>query len=137
MPPLGTFAAYLLHLSLSSCCIEDWAFSEKSIYITAITFSVLFHLHLYTTKTQKHVYLLFPVKLANQYPSSSWVRQPFLYVKDTTIDHLGVINIACLVSGKDTWDKIKKLKEYARRKSKKGDATRNAFTSLDGWFSFF
>jgi hypothetical protein len=58
-------------------------------------------------------------------------------VKGTTIDHLGVINIACLVSGKDTRDKIRKLKEYARRKSKKGDATRNAFTSLDGWFSFF
>jgi hypothetical protein len=94
MPPLGTFVSYWLHLILSSCCIEDWAFSEKSIYFIAITFSVLFHLHLYTTKTQKHIYLLFPVKLANQYPSSSWVWQHFIYLKGTTIDllHLGVIS---------------------------------------------
>jgi hypothetical protein len=81
MPSLGTFVVYWLHLSLSSCYIGVWAFSEKSIYFIGVTFSVLFLLHLYTTKTQKHFYLLFPVKLANQYPSSSWVWQSFLYWK--------------------------------------------------------
>jgi hypothetical protein len=117
MPPLGTFVAYWLHLSLSSCCIEDWAFSEKSIYFIAIIFSILFHLHLYTTKTQKHFYLSFPAKLANQYPSNTWVWQPFIYLKGTTIDllHLGVINhkhrcpipfISSILAISETWSSV-------------------------------
>jgi hypothetical protein len=81
MSPLGIFVAYWLHLSLSSRCIKDWSFSEKSIYFLAIIFFVLFLLYHYTTKTPKHLYLLFPVKSANQYPRSLWVWQPFLYWK--------------------------------------------------------
>jgi hypothetical protein len=64
MPPLGTFVTYWLQLSLSSCCIEDWAFSKKSIYFIAITFSVLFLLYHYTTKTQNtfiYYFLLNPL----------------------------------------------------------------------------
>jgi hypothetical protein len=41
MPHLGTFVAYLLHLSLSYCCIEDWVFSEKIIYFRDFYFRAL------------------------------------------------------------------------------------------------
>jgi hypothetical protein len=64
MPPLGTFVAY----RIQSCCIEDWAFSEKSIYITAILLSAFTFLHAYTQNPKKNLlYIIFPVKLAKQY----------------------------------------------------------------------
>jgi hypothetical protein len=81
MPPLGTCVSYWLHLSLYSHCIEDWAFSQKSIFFIAIIFSVLFPLDDYTPKTQKQFYLLFPIKLANQYLHLLVGSQPFLYWK--------------------------------------------------------
>jgi hypothetical protein len=83
-------------LSFSSHCIEDWAFSEKSIYFIAIIFSVLFPLHNYTPKTPKHIYFLFHVKLANKYLQLLMGSTTFSILKGTTIDllHLGVISKA-------------------------------------------
>jgi hypothetical protein len=90
MPALGTFVSYWIHSSLSSCCIENWAFSEKSIYIIANLLSVFISLHAYT---QKHLYYYFPVKLANQYLQLLVDSTTFYILKDATIDllHLGVI----------------------------------------------
>jgi hypothetical protein len=58
MSPLGTFVASLLHLSLSSCCIEDWAFSEKEhlLFCNYIS-SIYFFAHLYL-KTQKYLIII-------------------------------------------------------------------------------
>jgi hypothetical protein len=81
MPPLGIFVAYWLHLSLSFCCIEDWALCEKSIYIIAILFLVFISLHAYTQKPKNTFIIIFPGKLATTTFNSSWVRQPFLYWK--------------------------------------------------------
>jgi hypothetical protein len=52
-------------------------------------------LHAYTPKTQKHILLLFHVKLANQYLQLLVGSTTFSILKGTTIDllHLGVITI--------------------------------------------
>jgi hypothetical protein len=99
MPPLGIFFAYWLHLRWSSCCIEDWVFSEKSISFIAITFSVLISLHAYTIKTQKHLYLLYPDKFANQYLQLLVGLTTFSILKGTKINllHLGVINVMLIM----------------------------------------
>jgi hypothetical protein len=83
-------------LRFSSRCIEDWAISEKSIYFIAIIFSILFPLHNYTPKTQKHFYLLFHVKIANKYLQLLVGSTTFSILKGTTINllHLGVISKA-------------------------------------------
>jgi hypothetical protein len=93
MPPLETFVAYRIHLSLSSCCIEDWAFSEKSVHITAILLSVFTFLHTYTQKPKTPFYIIFPDNLTNQYLQLLVSLITFSISKGTTIDllHLGVI----------------------------------------------
>ena len=63
------------HLSLSSFCIEDWAFS-----LWELSLSTIYFIANSTPKTQKHLDLsLFYLSLllTNTF-SSSWVRQPFL-----------------------------------------------------------
>ena len=70
------------HLSLSSCHIEDWAFSlfESFLFATICLKAFLFLLQLYNQKSQKHLHLLLfylSSFLTNTF-SSSWVRQPFL-----------------------------------------------------------
>jgi hypothetical protein len=97
MLPLETVVAYRIHLSLSSYCIEDWAFSEKSIYITAILLSVFIFLQPYTQKAKNTFLQLFPVKLANQYLQLLVGLSTFSISKGNTIDllHLGVITKSC------------------------------------------
>jgi hypothetical protein len=56
---METFVAYSIHSRLSSCWIEDWAFSKKSIYITAILLSVFTFLHAYTQNPKKHFSLYY------------------------------------------------------------------------------
>jgi hypothetical protein len=92
MPPLGTFVAY----RIQSCCIEDWAFSEKSIYITAILLSAFTFLHAYIQKPKNTFYnIIFPIKLANQYLQLLVGSTTFSISKGTTMDllHLGVISV--------------------------------------------
>jgi hypothetical protein len=94
MPPLRTFVIYSMHLSLSSCCIEDWAFYEKSIYISAkFTFSIYFLARLYQKPKNTSFYIIFLVKLANQYLQLLMGSTTFSLSKGTTIDllHSGVI----------------------------------------------
>jgi hypothetical protein len=80
---------------LSSCCIEDWTFSKKSIYIIAILFLVFISLHgcIQKSKNTFIVIIILHVKLANQYLQLLVGLTTFSISKDTTIDllHLGVI----------------------------------------------
>jgi hypothetical protein len=93
MPPLGTFVAYRIHSSLSSCFIEDWALYEKSIYITTILLSAFTFLHVYTQNPKTPILYYFPIKLANQYLQLLMGLTTFSILKGTVIDllHLGVI----------------------------------------------
>jgi hypothetical protein len=80
MPPLETFVAYWLHLSLSSCSIEDSAFAGKEhlLYRNYI-FSTYSFARLYTKKPKNTFYYYFLLNLLTNTFSSSWVWQPFLY----------------------------------------------------------
>jgi hypothetical protein len=94
MPPLGTYFTYGIHLSYSSCCIEDWAFSEKSIYIsTNFTFSIYFPGRLYQKPKKNCFYIIFQVKLTNLYLQLLVGSTTFSISKGTKIDllHLEVI----------------------------------------------
>jgi hypothetical protein len=92
--PLGTFVTYSSHLSLYSCCREDKSFFEKRIYISAILLLVFIFLHAYTQKPKNLFYIIFPVKLANQYLQLLTCSTTFSLLKGTATDllHLGVIN---------------------------------------------
>ena len=81
MPLSGTFITYNTHLSLSSCCIEDWAFSEKSIYFLAIYFPTIYFSVNHKPKNTKllHLLLFYLLNLLTNTFSSLWVPQPFLY----------------------------------------------------------
>ena len=71
MPPSGTLVSFKhTHLSLSSCCIEDWAFvSSRAFTYLLFTFCTLFLLQTIHTKTPKLLlyYYCFLVDSANQY----------------------------------------------------------------------
>jgi hypothetical protein len=81
MPPLGIFVAYWIHLSLSSNCIVDWAFSEKEQLLYCNYIFIIYFLACLYPKTQKHLNYYFLLNLLTNTFSSSWVRQPFLYWK--------------------------------------------------------
>ena len=91
------------HLSLSSCCIKDWAFSEKSIYILAIYFLQFTFLQTINPKKYKTAasFIGLLVKLANQCLQLLVGSITFSILKGTTIDllHLGVIRRATKRAG--------------------------------------
>jgi hypothetical protein len=98
MPPSGTLASYKhTHLSLSSCCIDDWAFSHWEHLHIAIYF-LHFILLQYKLKTQKTTacLLLLRVKSANQYLQLLVNPITFFIKKYYTIDllHSGAITLS-------------------------------------------